>query len=924
MKAIQLPLFADAQASGELRIILERKPYIQPFERVLAHAELQGLLHTEENGIFEQLAEDYVTVAAADADALTLRKRLAYWQKVTAERIYLTDQVRYELSGDDVLDIDTLLSGDILPEQLPNRRKLRYGPHDLHEYRGKFFPQLVKSLVNAAGLEKGSIVLDPTCGSGTTNCEARSMGMLTLGLDLNPLSVLISRTKAAVLDLTPAELLSETEKVRSLAFEEQPATSDPNGRWDETDLHYLNRWFAASALEEIAHLLDVIGNCQHPVVSLLLRVCLSNVIRPVSWQKESDLRVRKEVTKYITGTTVQLFQDEVNRQVDKLQRYLALLEAEQPFPSYEIHEGDARQIDRLLPDWVGHCDALITSPPYATALPYIDTDRLSLIVLGLLPRSEHREREYQMIGNREILESHRQQLWETYQARRAELPGSICDLIDDLAKVYHGDDVGFRRRNLPALLSCYYLDMLDAMVAARRMMRPNSLAFYVVGNNSTRVEGKRVVVPTDKFLWEIGAKVGWHQEKFIDMELLPSRDIFRNNTGTRESILVFRSTVKRTAIYGVLSTEKDEVQDEGWDFLDANTQQHLHSLHPYPARFIPQIPAKAIAAYTEGGDCVLDPFCGGGTTLLESILLGRPAIGVDNNAVACLVSRAKVASYTPTDVARLTEFLNQIAIDQMTASSAEIWLPDYPNRDYWFDPAALQDLGSLRYAINQLHEPMYSFALAVFSSIIVRASHQDSDTRYARVEKVYRPGSALQWYQQKLSAAIDALKEIADAPKAFAHIHLADSRDLHFIEDDSVDFIVTSPPYLNTYDYHKYHRHRLHWIGGDVNLARSREIGKHDVFTRPNADSQRYFDNMTDCFREWTRVLKPGAHAFIVIGDAIVGGQAVPVADRFVEICQNLSFALTDRWLRNLQTSKKSFNQRARIKQEHLLLLKKT
>jgi site-specific DNA-methyltransferase (cytosine-N4-specific) len=375
-------------------------------------------------------------------------------------------------------------------------------------------------------------------------------------------------------------------------------------------------------------------------------------------------------------------------------------------------------------------------------------------------------------------------------------------------------------------------------------------------------------------------------------------------------------------VYGVLSAKKEQIQDEGWNFFDADTQQHLHSLHPYPARFIPQIPAKAITAYTQPGDRILDPFCGGGTTLLESILLGRPAIGIDNNAVACLVSRAKVTPYTSADVACLTEFLSQVALNQMM-SDAEVWLPEYKNRDYWFAPAALQDLGRLRYAINQLSEPAHTFALAVFSSIIVRASYQDSDTRYTKVDKVYAPGSAILWYQQKLSAAIDALKEILDAPKAAAEVHLADGRDLHFIKDASIDFLVTSPPYLNAYDYHKYHRHRLHWIGGDVKLARNREIGKHDVFTRPNADPQRYFDSMTACFREWARVLRSDAHVLIVIGDAIVGGQPVPVADRFVEIFADLKMPLKKRWLRNLQTSKKSFNQQARIKREHLLLFQK-
>lgn len=724
MSATQLPLFVNSPRSDGPNIILERKPYIQPFECILAHAELQGLLRAEDNSIFTQSAEDYSTIATPNADALTLKSRLAYWQKVIGEQIYVTDQMRYELSDDASLEVGTLVAGDILPEQLPNRRKLRYGPHDLHEYRGKFFPQLVRSLINAAGLEKGSIVIDPTCGSGTTNCEARSMGMQTLGLDLNPLSVLISRAKSKLLDLTSAEIISETQKVLHLVSQEPLGTSNPASKWDKTDIRYLKRWFASPALAEVTYLLDVIDACQHPVVLSLLRVCLSNVIRPVSWQKESDLRVRKEVTEYVSGMAAQLFQNEIKRQVEKLSRYLAVLESKRPFPSYEIREGDARQIGQCLEAWVGQCDLLITSPPYATALPYIDTDRLSLIVLNLLPRSEHRGREFKMIGNREILESQRQYLWETYQSRRSELPDSVCALIDDIAEVYHSDNVGFRRRNLPALLSRYYLDMLDSMAAALRMMCPDSLAFYVVGNNSTRIKGKRVVIPTDKFLWEIGEKAGWHQEKFIDMELLPSRDIFRKNTGSSESILVFRSTVKRTAIYGELSTEEDEVQDEGWDFHNADTQQHLHVLHPYPARFIPQIPAKAIVSYTNPDDLVLDPFCGCGTTLLESILLGRPSVGVDNNAVACLVSRAKTAPYTAADVNRLSDFLSLVTGEQIASASDDVWLPEYPSRDYWFDPAALQDLGRLRYAINQLTEPVHSFALAVFSSIIVRASYQ--------------------------------------------------------------------------------------------------------------------------------------------------------------------------------------------------------
>ena len=400
-------------------------------------------------------------------------------------------------------------------------------------------------------------------------------------------------------------------------------------------------------------------------------------------------RVRKEKSPYTKGTAIQLFRDEVQRQLDKLSRYLILTSEEKPFDEVEIAQGDARQVHSLLQQWEGQCDLLITSPPYATALPYLDTNRLSLIVLGLLGRKEHRSREYDMIGNREITEAQRVALWNVYEDRKAELPDKICDLIDELACTNHQEGVGFRRRNLPALLSKYYLDMLDAMISARKMMRPDRYAFYVVGNNSTRVNNHRVEIPTDRFLWELGKAAGWHQEQFVSMELLPSRDIFRKNRGSAESILVFRSSVKRAAVYGTAAGLEDSAQDQGWDFHGEDTQEHLHSLHPYPARFIPQIPRKAVLEYSAVGNVVLDPFCGCGTTLLESTLLGRTAIGVDNNSVAYLVSRAKTARYSLKDLDLLQQHNNELLFPTLTQKR---WIPDYPNRDTWFTSEALNEL----------------------------------------------------------------------------------------------------------------------------------------------------------------------------------------------------------------------------------------
>jgi site-specific DNA-methyltransferase (cytosine-N4-specific) len=195
----------------------------------------------------------------------------------------------------------------------------------------------------------------------------------------------------------------------------------------------------------------------------------------------------------------------------------------------------------LFPEFQNKVDLLITSPPYATALPYLDTDRLSLIVLGLLPREKHSESEKLMIGTREISERQRLKAWECYLARKNELPVKITKLLDRIAEANHGDNVGFRKRNLPALLGKYFLTMLDSMRSAHKMLRKNGHAYYVVGNNSTIVDGQRIEIPTDKFLFEIGERAGWCLDEMIQMELLISRDIFKENRGTAETILCFRA-----------------------------------------------------------------------------------------------------------------------------------------------------------------------------------------------------------------------------------------------------------------------------------------------------------------------------------------------------------------------------------------------
>jgi DNA modification methylase len=381
----------------------------------------------------------------------------------------------------------------------------------------------------------------------------------------------------------------------------------------------------------------------------------------------------------------------------------------------------------------------------------------------------------------------------------------------------------------------------------------------------------------------------------------------------------------RRAIY----TREDEAllaeNGQAWNFHDVNTQEHLHTLHPYPAKFIPQIPRKAIAAWSAKGDLVYDPFVGCGTTLLEASLLGRRSIGTDNNAVAVLISKAKTARYTRGDIGALQTFLETFDRSLAKTRPKRSLIPDNENFRYWFDEQVLSRLSAVKRLILARPEPVQTMLMAVFSSIIVRVSYQDSDTRYAKTERAVNVADVDRLFKLRLAEVLSHLPEIASSARSAAFVRQADARRVPFIRTASVSLIVTSPPYLNAYDYHKYHRQRLHWINGDFASARDGEIGSHDEFTKRNATPANYFVDMDSCFSEWARVLKPGGRCVVVIGDAIVSKRPVQVADRFVDLLDRHGVLLENRWIRDLQATKRSFNVRnSRISREHVLLFRST
>lgn len=513
------------------------KPYIQPFERALAIKELERL-----SGSIPEVSgssQDGQYDVSMSENTPSIAEKLAYWEAVGADG-EPTPQVLREASasiarnGMALADIIGLSDTDVTAK-IPKKRSLRYGTHGIHEYRGKFFPQLVRALINVSGVPTGSTILDPMCGSGTTVVEAITEGHFGTGLDMNPLSAFVSDVKCRLLSMEATDLVAAFQEL-DLGLQSDKLTSP---RWGQRDCDYLRKWFAPNMLRELEAIDSAIAQVSSATARDFYRVALSNIIRSVSYQKEADLRVRREDKTFIGGEAIEAFRKEALRSTKNIVAFLAHGRLGD-IGEHQVANGDARSFVSEGAVEPNSVDLVITSPPYATALPYLDTDRLSLIFLGLLPREVHRDRDKLMIGNREVTEKGRRSLWAAYEDEGADLPDAVKGLIQRIAHENASADVGFRRRNLPALLGRYFMDMREVLRETHQALKPGCEAFFVVGNNRTRTPLGEIEIETAPLLSAIAESVGFVASESLSMEMLASRDLFSKNQTPSEHIIRLR------------------------------------------------------------------------------------------------------------------------------------------------------------------------------------------------------------------------------------------------------------------------------------------------------------------------------------------------------------------------------------------------
>lgn len=363
----------------------------------------------------------------------------------------------------------------------------------------------------------------------------------------------------------------------------------------------------------------------------------------------------------------------------------------------------------------------------------------------------------------------------------------------------------------------------------------------------------------------------------------------------------------------MVEAELNEVKvEEGWEYADADTQYHVHGIHPYPARMIPQIANRLIRERSAAGDLVLDPFCGSGSVLAEALLLGRNAVGVDINPLAHLIAKVKSTAIEISELEiesrRLLENVTtKIELHRSGKYSAQT--PYFPNIFHWFNREVVEELAIVREQINALRssDHLHDFFQVCFSMTIRKTSNiAFADNPYfirALAEEDLKNHSpdVLVTFQKQIISGCERLKEFSRlCPKEVqARVFLADARSLP-IENDSVSLIVTSPPYgeeSHTMSYSRFAKLSLLWMGmtpHKLNLYTKKTLGGHVIFPRPHSklldetvktvskmNKERakeifsFYWDYAKCLNEMFRVMRKGGYCCIVIGDRSAAGVVI-------------------------------------------------
>lgn len=352
-----------------------------------------------------------------------------------------------------------------------------------------------------------------------------------------------------------------------------------------------------------------------------------------------------------------------------------------------------------------------------------------------------------------------------------------------------------------------------------------------------------------------------------------------------------------------------------------------HNIHRYPAKLIHHIPYFFIRNNRMSlvGGTILDVFCGSGTVLVESMLAGRNCIGTDINPLCRLISNVKT---TPLDQKELQSAVNELFTKMK--EKVKVKPPSFPNINYWFTRGAQLSLAKIKWAIDacDFSNDFRDFFYVCFSSIIRKASNADprisppvfSKRMKKRVGEGRRVYPMKYFKQETMKNCGRILKFSSLCPRNYGSQILSDDAMKLSLKDETVDLVITSPPYMSAQKYFRSTKLELFWLElvteEEIRRLDSKLVGteriKSDEYSQlletgiSEADklikkiyridrlragiAAKYFIDLRSVFGEVFRCLKYGKYFVLIIGDNEVKGHRIPSHKIVSKLAEEVGF----------------------------------
>jgi DNA modification methylase len=376
------------------------------------------------------------------------------------------------------------------------------------------------------------------------------------------------------------------------------------------------------------------------------------------------------------------------------------------------------------------------------------------------------------------------------------------------------------------------------------------------------------------------------------------------------------------------------------------SDRFTHLIHAYPAKLLPHIPYFFLnnTCFSKKGDVVLDPFCGTGTVLLEANLAGRNALGADANPLARKIAYVKTQKL---DVQKLNKQLDFILSEAELVKEVEF--PDIRNRTFWFPEQTQIQLAKIRLAIEKLPKGKYkTFFEVCFSNCIKKVSYADprisvpvklnperfevGSVQYEKIKKRLIELETLNVFDKFLQVCSENILRISNLScvtnDTYSKIISKNAKrlttSLHKstrLEDNSIDMVLTSPPYAGAQKYIRSSSLNLGWLGltvdEDIKALDQQNIGRENypsseikeiktniksadellgiLFNKSRLRAYivgNYLLEMKIAIDELIRVLKDGGYLIIVVGNNKVCNMEFNTQEYLTEHIMNKGLSL--------------------------------